>query len=196
MISDNSDNAYIYICRLSPIRDFLIPLYLETGTTLNGHNTLNVHTLNVHLKIGGVEAMHFELKDEERKRLRKEKREAGGLPSSMPQRAQSLIDNWCREYEAYFKRKYYPSRQDLVEAEHYSRFIGSWDEIAEKARWFLRNYLLTPLGRYKASLRKTLFAPTLSDFLKTLNDLPFVREGKTPDGWWVDEDGEVRRHRT
>jgi hypothetical protein len=25
--------------------------------------------------------------------------------------------------------------------------------------------------------------------------LPFVREGKTPDGWWVDEDGEVRRHR-
>ena len=196
MISDNSDNAYIYSCRLSLIRDFLIPLYLETGTTLNVHNTLNVHTLNVHLKIGGVEAMHFELKDEERKRLRKERRETGGLPSSMPQRAQSLIDNWCREYEAYFKRKYYPSRQDLVEAEHYSRFIGSWDEIAEKVQWFLRNYLLTPIGRYKASLRKTLFAPTLSDFLETLNDPPFVREGKTPDGWWVDEDGEVRRHRT
>jgi hypothetical protein len=177
---------------LSLIRDFLIPLYLETGTTLNVHNTLNVHTLNVHLKIGGVEAMHFELKDEERKRLRKERREAGGLPSYMPQRAQSLIDNWCREYEAYFRRKYYPSRQDLMEAEHYSRFIGSWDEIAEKVRWFLRNYLLTPIGRYKASLRKTLFAPTLSDFLEALNDLPFVREGKTPDGWWVDEDGEVQ----
>ena len=68
--------------------------------------------------------MHFELKDEERKRLRKEKREAGGLLSSMPQQAQSLIENWSREYGAYFKRKYYPSRQDLMEAEHYSRFIG------------------------------------------------------------------------
>jgi hypothetical protein len=122
--------------------------------------------------------MHIELKDEERKRLRKEKREAGELPSSMPQRAQSLIDNWSREYEAYFKRKYYPSRQDLVEAEHYSRFIGSWDEIAEKARWFLRHYLLTPIGKYnKASLRRTLFAPTLSDFLESLNDLPF-RQGR------------------
>jgi hypothetical protein len=54
-------------------------------------HTLNVHTLNVHLKIGGVEAMHFELKDEERKRLRKERRETGGLPSSMSQRAQPLI---------------------------------------------------------------------------------------------------------
>ena len=152
-------------------------------------------TLNALLENGGVEAMHIELKDEERKRLRKEKKEAGELPSSMPQRALSLIENWCREYEAYFKRKYYPSRQDLVEAEHYSRFIGSWDEIAEKARWFMRHYLLTPIGKYKASLRRTLFAPTLSDFLESLNDLPFVREGKTPDGWWVDEDGEVRRHK-
>jgi hypothetical protein len=153
-------------------------------------------TLNALLENGGVEAMHIELKDEERKRLRKEKKEAGELPSSMPQRALSLIENWCREYEAYFKRKYYPSRQDLVEAEHYSRFIGSWEEIAEKVRWFLRNYLLTPIGRHKASLRRTLFAPTLSDFLESLNDLPFVKEGKTPDGWWVDEDGDVRRHRT
>jgi hypothetical protein len=42
---------------------------------------------------------------------------------------------------------------------------------------------------------RTLFAPTLSDFLESLNDLPFVKEGKTPDGWWVDEDGEVRRHK-
>jgi len=140
--------------------------------------------------------MDIELLDAEKKRLRKEKKEAGGLPSSMPQRALSLIDNWCREYEAYFKRKYYPSRQDLAEAEHYSRFIGSWDEVAEKAPWFMRHYLLTPIGKYKASLRKTLFAPTLSDFLESLNDLLFVREGKTPDGWWVDEDGDVRRHRT
>jgi hypothetical protein len=149
----------------------------------------------VFFKKWGFKSMDIELLDAEKKRLRKEKKEAGGLPSSMPVRAQSLIDQWCREYEAYFKRKYYPSRQDLVEAEHYSRFIGSWDEIAEKVRWFLRNYLLTPLGKHKASLRKALFAPTLSDFLESLNDLPFVREGKTPDGWWVDEDGEVRRHR-
>jgi len=59
----------------------------------------------------------------------------------------------------------------------------------------MRHYLLTPIGKYKASLKRALFAPTLSDFLESLNDLPFVREGKTPDGWWVDEDGEVRRHK-
>jgi hypothetical protein len=35
--------------------------------------------------------MHIELKDEERKRLRKERRETGGLPSSMPVRAQTLM---------------------------------------------------------------------------------------------------------
>jgi hypothetical protein len=35
--------------------------------------------------------------------------------------------------------------------------------------------LTPPIGKYKASLRKTLFAPTLSDFLETLNDLPFVQ---------------------
>ncbi len=48
-------------------------------------------TLNALLENGGVEAMHIELKDEERKRLRKEKKEAGELPSSMPQRALSLM---------------------------------------------------------------------------------------------------------
>ena len=140
--------------------------------------------------------VEIELLDEERKRLRKERVEAVDLPKSLTQRARTLIENWCKAYETHFRRKYYPSRYDLIEAEHYSRFIRSWEEIEPMVKWFLQNYLITPVGRYKASVRKSLFAPTLSDFLESLNDLPLLREGKTPDGWWVDEDGEVRRYRT
>jgi len=133
----------------------------------------------------------IELIDKERKKGRKDEGARGAL-RSLTQKAATLIESWCNEFSSYFGYTYYPTPQDINDAEHYSKFLN-WDEIVPKVKWFLRNYLRTPQGRVEAARKRVLYAPTLSMFLSSLNDIPLVQRGYTPDGYTVDEDGEIRK---
>lgn len=108
-------------------------------------------------------------------------------------RAQSLLEGWCQLYEATYGIRYYPSEEDEEDAAFYSKFV-KWEEIKDMAVWFLKYYLKTPLGKARAERYRTIFAPTLSLFLRSLNDIPLVEKGFTPFGYYVDDDGEVGRY--
>ncbi len=107
-------------------------------------------------------------------------------------RAQEIINGWLEVYKKTMTWAYVLAPQD-VEAVNWVAQSFTWEQLKPLAEWFLVYYLETPLGKYYAKRYGTVYAPTLEMFVRSLNDIPFTKKGRTPHGYWVEDDGEVKK---
>ncbi len=124
--------------------------------------------------------------------VKKQKRSKGSQKSPQSLNLNRLLSLWVDTYQEFFKERgqlvtYFVTPTDIETAKAFCDANKDIDPLNLKPliRLFLENFPLLPQARRLTNLYETHFAPSLDLFIRSLNDLQFLKDGRVGD-WRFD----------